>query len=90
MTRLVAVVVALLLAASIAWAAEIEGKIKAWNATTNMVTLEDGTQLSVPADAKVARDLLKEGATVKASYEEKDGQKVAKSFTVMPPAPAPR
>lgn len=76
MLRVFAFVVALLFVASVVSAGEMEGKIKSWDAATNIVTLQDGTQLSVPADAKVARDRLKEGATVKVSYEEKDGKKI--------------
>jgi len=44
----------------------------------------------LPPTLTVERKALQPGANIKASYEEKDGQKVAKSFTVMPPAPAPR
>ena len=86
MTRVLAVLTALLLAASIAWAAgnELQGKVKSWDAASNMLTLEDGTQISIPADAKVSRDQLKAGANVKASYEEKDGKKVATSVEVTP------
>lgn len=62
----------------------VEGKVKKWDAATSMLTLDDGTQISVPAGAKVERAKLKEGATVKASYEEKGGKKVAKSVQVTP------
>jgi hypothetical protein len=62
----------------------VEGKIKKWDAATSMLTLDDGTQISVPAGAKVQRAALKEGAAVKASYEEKGGMKVAKSIQVTP------
>ncbi|HEV8675814.1 MAG TPA: DUF1344 domain-containing protein [Methylomirabilota bacterium] len=55
----------------------VEGKVKSYDAATNMVTLDDGIQYSIPADLQFDRDLLlKEGASVKASYDEKDGQRV--------------
>src|SRR5262249_58577229 len=57
----------------------VEGKVKSWDAASHMLTLEDGTQISIPADVKVQSDQLKPGAKVKASFEEKAGQKVAKS-----------
>jgi len=76
MLRVFAFVVPLLLVASVVSAGEMEGKIKSWDSATNTVTLQDGTQLSVPAGTKS----LKEGATVKVSYEEKDGKKVATSI----------
>jgi len=44
------------------------------------IVLEDGTQLWL-AEA-VSADILKEGATVKASYEEKDGKKVVTEIEV--------
>jgi hypothetical protein len=86
MTKAVALVVVLLFAVSMAWAAdkEVQGKVKSWDATGGMVTLEDGTALSVPDTVKERAD-LREGATVKASYEEKDGKKVVSKIEVTKP-----
>jgi hypothetical protein len=84
MTRGVAVLVGLLLLASVAGAAEIEGKVKSWDAATNMITLEDGTQLSVPVAARAPGAQIKEGAAVKVTYEEKEGKKVASKVEVKP------
>ncbi|MGH7267912.1 MAG: DUF1344 domain-containing protein [Candidatus Rokuibacteriota bacterium] len=84
MTRGFLVLISLVLLASVAGAAEIEGKVKSWDAATNMITLEDGTELSVPADAQVPRDQMKEGASVKVTYEEKDGKKVVNKVEVNP------
>jgi Cu/Ag efflux protein CusF len=83
--KMLAVFVTLLLAASLAWAAgnEVQGKVKSWDAATETVTLEDGTMLTVPSAVK-ERDQLKEGATVKASYEEKDGKKVVSKIDITP------
>ena len=61
-------------------AKQIEGKIKSFNG--GVVTLEDGTKLMIPASVKVQRDALKEGATVKASYEERTGLKIVTSIEV--------
>jgi hypothetical protein len=83
MTRLFAVLAALLLVVSVAAAgSEIQGKVKMWDSASNTLTLEDGTQISVPADVKVERDQLKAGANVKASYDDKDGKKTATSLEV--------
>ncbi len=87
---LVLAAVAIVALAPVAWAADIQGKIKGVDASGRMVTLDDGTQIVLPPTLTVERKALQPGANIKASYEEKDGQKVAKSFTVMPPAPAPR
>jgi hypothetical protein len=83
MTRLFAVLAALLLVVSVAAAAgnEVQGKVKMWDAASNTLTLEDGTQISVPAGVQVPRDLAA-GANVKASYDEKDGKKTATSIQV--------
>jgi hypothetical protein len=47
-----------------------------------MVTLEDGMQLMIPPTVQVAREDLKPGADVQASYEDKGGQKVVTSIEV--------
>jgi Cu/Ag efflux protein CusF len=75
--------VALLLSVSIVSAADVQGKVKKWDAATQTITLEDGTQLTVPATVKESAQ-LKEGAMVKASYEEKDGKKVISKIEVAP------
>jgi Cu/Ag efflux protein CusF len=82
MSRIVTILAALLLVASVAWAADIEGKVKTWDPATKMITLEDGTQLSMAADAKMTGDPVKEGSTVKASFDEKDGKKVVTQIEV--------
>jgi Cu/Ag efflux protein CusF len=85
MTKSLTLLVALLLAASVAWAAgEAQGKVTSWDSTAGTVTLEDGTMLSVPESVKERAD-IKEGATVKVSYDEKDGKKVVSRMEVTRP-----
>jgi len=79
-----AVIAAVMVLAPVAWAEDVQGKIKSVDASGKMVTLDDGTQLMIPPTLKIEKQALKPGANVKASYEEKDGQKVATSFMVMP------
>lgn len=75
----------LLVAASVAWAAQmIEGKIMSVDPYGKKVTLLDGTQLMIPPHVKVQRDALKEGVTVRATFEQKDGQNVVTSIVVHP------
>ena len=62
------------------WADEVSGKIQKVDTNDRSIVLEDGTQLWL-ADS-VSADALKEGATVKASYEEKDGKKVVTQIEV--------
>jgi hypothetical protein len=59
---------------------KVEGTIK--SVRGNMVTLEDGTQLSIPSSMKVAKDQLKPGAQITAEYEERAGQKVATAVQI--------
>jgi hypothetical protein len=73
----VAVVLALSMAA---WAGELEGKIQKVDPADRMFVLEDGTQVWVAEG--VPMDKLKEGAKIKASYEERDGKKIATTFEV--------
>jgi Cu/Ag efflux protein CusF len=75
-------IVALLLAFSAAplWAEEVSGKIQKVDTSDRSIVLEDGTQLWLAES--VSADDLKEGATVKASYEEKDGKKVVTEIQV--------
>jgi hypothetical protein len=67
---------------------EVEGKIKSVSGRT--VTLEDGTELTIPSNAQVKPGLLVEGAIVRASYEEQGGQKIVTSMEVEQPGKSPR
>ncbi len=61
-------------------AKQIEGKIKTVDG--GLVTLEDGTKLMIPASVKVERASLKEGATIKANFEQRAGQNIVTSIEV--------
>lgn len=76
----IAVALLLVLSAAGAWAGEIQGKIQNVNPADRMFVLEDGTQLWVAEGLSV--DTLKEGASVKATFEERDGKKVITNFEV--------
>jgi len=58
---------------------QVEGTIKMVRGST--VTLEDGTQLSIPASVRVAQD-LKPDAQISVEYEERGGQKIATSIQI--------
>jgi Cu/Ag efflux protein CusF len=70
----------LVLAVGAGWAADVKGTIKTIDATARVLTLDDGTQLSVAEG--VSMEKLKEGAVIKASYEERDGKKIATAIEV--------
>jgi len=82
---LLVVVLAVLSIAAVAAAADVQGTIKSVDPSGRVVTLEDGTQLMIPATTKVDRDALKPGAQVKASFEAKGTSKVVTSIQVQPP-----
>ena len=54
---------------------KVEGTIK--SVRGNLVTLEDGTEISVPSSGNVANDQLRPGAQISADYQKRAGQKVA-------------
>ncbi len=60
----------------------IEGKVMTVDPTGKSVTLDDGTKLMIPASVRFSKADLKPGAEVKASYEEKDGQKILTNLQV--------
>jgi len=80
MVKKIGIVALVLALATPLWAEEVSGKIQKVDAGDRTIVLEDGTQLWL-AEA-VSADILKEGATVKASYEEKDGKKVVTEIEV--------
>ena len=61
---------------------EVSGKIKSVDPAGKTVLLEDGTRLMIPGSVSVDPAALKAGATVKASVEEKGGQKVVTAIQV--------
>ncbi len=63
-----------------AWAENISGKIQSVDPGERAFVLDDGSKLWVAEG--ISMDALKEGASVKASYEERDGKKVATSVEV--------
>jgi uncharacterized protein DUF1344 len=75
----IAVALLLVLSAVTVWAADIEGKVQRVDSTDRVIVLEDGTKLW--GAEGLAMDNLKEGAKVKASYEERDGKNVMTSIT---------
>jgi len=62
------------------WAEDISGKVKSVDQSERAFVLDDGSKIWVAEG--VSMDTLKEGASVKASYEERDGKKVATSLEV--------
>lgn len=70
----------LVVSASVATAADVAGKVQMIDVSARVVTLEDGTKLWMAEG--VAIDSLKEGDSVKASYDERDGKNVVTGLEV--------
>jgi len=82
MRTVLGITLALLLGLGVtgAWAENISGKIQSVDPGERAFVLDDGSKLWVAE--VISMDALKEGASVKASYEERDGKKVATSVEV--------
>ncbi len=76
----IALAVLLVLGVGGAWAGDVSGKIQSVDQNERAFVLDDGSKIWVAEG--VPMDALKEGASVKASYEERDGKKVATSLEV--------
>ena len=72
------------LAVGSAWAGDVQGKIKSVDQSGRMLTLEDGTQLMIPATVRVNRQDLMPGNDVKVSFEDKGTEKVVTQIEVEP------
>jgi len=82
MRKVLGILLALLLGLGVTagWAEDLTGKIQSVDTTERIIVLDDGTKVWVAEG--VPMDELKEGVSVKASYEERDGKKVATSVEV--------
>ena len=77
MNKVLGAVLAMLLGLGVAgaWADEVSGKIKSVDPAVRVIVLEDGSMIFIAEG--IAMDNLQEGKSVKASYEEREGKKVA-------------
>jgi hypothetical protein len=76
MNKAVGIAMALLLVFVVApaWAEELQGKGRSVDQAERAFVLEDGTQIWVAEGLSIVS--LKEGASVNALYEERDGKKI--------------
>jgi hypothetical protein len=86
LTMVMVAAVAALVFAPLAFAADVQGKVKAVDKGGRWVTLEDGLQLMIPTTVKVDRQALQPGSDVKVSYETQGNQNIVTTIEVRPPA----
>ncbi len=67
-----------------AGAQQVEGRITALDPAKRMLTLDDGTRLTMSPSVQLPPD-IKKGSIVKASFEEQAGQKVLTGLEVETP-----
>jgi hypothetical protein len=84
MNRAVGAAIVLLLVIGVAGAEELQGKVKSVDQVDHSFALEDGTQIWLAEGLSMVT--LREGASVKAVYEERDGKKIATSVKITPGA----
>ncbi len=84
MKKVLGVALALLVVVAVggAWAGDIDGKITSVDMNARTIQLDYNTEIAVAEG--IAMDNLKEGASIKASYEERAGKKVATKVDVAP------
>ena len=82
MKKVLGAVLAMLLGLGVAGAGaeEVAGKIKSVDTAVRFIVLEDGSMIFIAEG--IAMDNLQEGKSVKASYEEREGKKVATTVEV--------
>jgi len=82
MKKVLGAVLAMLLGLGVAGAGaeEVAGKIKSVDTAVRVIVLEDGSMIFIAEG--IAMDNLQEGKSVKASYEEREGKKVATTVEV--------
>ena len=78
---MLAVALVLALPVAGAWAGDMEGKVKQIEVNQRVITLEDGTKLYWTDSVTVKE--IKQGAAVKATYEEKDGKFVLTNIQIV-------
>ena len=76
MNKAIGIAVALLLGFDVAsaWAEELQGKVRSVDQAERAFVLEDGRQIWVAEGLSIVP--LREGASVNALYEERDGKKI--------------
>ena len=82
MNKAVGIAMALLLAFGVAgaWAEELQGKVRSVDQAERTFALDDGTRIWVAEGLSIAT--LKQGASVNALCEERDGKKIATSVKI--------
>jgi hypothetical protein len=73
---------------AMAWAGDVQGKVKSLDTAGRILTLEDGTRLVIPPAMQVERDALQPGADVKASFDAMNGENFITDIEVQPAEPS--
>lgn len=75
---------AVLIAAPVAWAADVQAKVQDLDKSGKWMTLDTGLKLMIPTNVKVDRQALKPGTDVKVSYETQGSEHVVTAIQLQP------
>ncbi len=85
LTLMVAVAMgAVLASAPLAWAADVQGKVKSLDQAGSLLTLDTGIQLKIPANVQVDKQALQPGTDVKVSYDTQGSEHIVTAIEVHP------
>jgi hypothetical protein len=80
----VLLVVAVLAAAPVAWAADVQAKVQNLDKSGKWLTLDTGLKLMIPTNVQVDRQALQPGTDVKVSYETQGSEHIVTAIQVQP------
>jgi hypothetical protein len=79
-------VAAVLAAAPVAWAAEVQAKVQSLDQSGRWLTLDTGLKLMIPPNVQIDRQALQPGTDVKVSYETQGSEHIVIAILLHPPA----
>ncbi len=80
----VLLMVAVLTAAPVAWAADVQAKVQNLDKSGKWLTLDTGLKLMIPTNVQVDRQALQPGTDVKVSYETQGSEHIVTAIQVQP------
>jgi hypothetical protein len=77
-------VAAALMAAPVAWAADVQAKVQNLDKSGKWLTLDTGLKLMIPTNVQVDRQALQPGTDVKVSYETQGSEHIVTAIQLQP------
>jgi hypothetical protein len=80
----VLLMVAVLTAAPVAWAADVQAKVQSLDKSGKWLTLDTGLKLMIPTNVQVDKQALQPGTDVKVSYETQGSEHIVTAIQLQP------